>query len=99
MLQLGSDTFDEDGVQVLRDSADPAQFWYLPSRVSLGTLPDGSPAFTFIRYRPTVGDAGVTGGGFLMFQSVVTLPAATRAKILARAAGLLHGAEPRLAPA
>ncbi|GAV39880.1 hypothetical protein [Streptomyces acidiscabies] len=99
MLQLGSDTFDEDGVQVLRDSADPAQFWYLPSRVSLGTLPDGSPAFTFIRYRPAVGDAGVTGGGFLMFQSVVTLPAATRAKILARAAGLLHGAEPRLAPA
>ncbi|MGA4844262.1 hypothetical protein [Streptomyces sp. G45] len=99
MLQLGSDTFEEDGVQVLRDSADPAQFWYLPSRVSLGTRPDGSPAFTFIRYRPAVGDAGITGGGFLMFQSVVTLPAATRARILARAAGLIRGAEPKLAPA
>ncbi|MFI8930568.1 hypothetical protein ACIG3E_23165 [Streptomyces sp. NPDC053474] len=99
MLQLGNDTFEEDGVQVLRDSADPTQFWYLPSRVSLGTLPDGAPAFTFIRYRPAVADAGISGGGFLMFQSVVTLPAATRAKILARASGLIRGAEPRLAPA
>ncbi|WP_158895893.1 hypothetical protein [Amycolatopsis anabasis] len=98
MMQLGN-TFEVDGVTVFSDHADPAQFWYLATRVALGRNQDGSPAFSMIKYKPAVADAGVTGGGFLMFQSVITLPPATRGKIMSRLSARVPGGRPTLSPA
>ncbi|MFE0148340.1 hypothetical protein ACFWY5_14445 [Nonomuraea sp. NPDC059007] len=97
MLQLGSQTFEVDGVTVFRDHADPDQFWYLATEVVLRTRSDGRAAFSFLQYRPDVKDAGIEGGGFLMLETAVTLPAATRSKILGQAQAL--AANPRLAAA
>ncbi len=64
-----------DGVTVFRDHADENQFWYLATEVALRRRPDrGGAAFSFIKYHPEVADAGVSGGGFLMFEAVVTPP-------------------------
>ena len=50
------------------DHADPDQFWYLPAPVCLARRgADNEAAFTFIKYKPAVVQAGVEGGGFLMF--------------------------------
>ena len=84
MLQLGSSTFEIDGVTVFTDHADPDQFWFLAARVQLGKRQDGSEAFSLIKYKPAVVQAGVEGGGYLMFQSVVVLPAQTRNRIMGR---------------
>ncbi|MDI5906423.1 hypothetical protein QDK90_15540, partial [Streptomyces sp. 12257] len=99
MLQLGSRTFEVDGVTVFQDHADDHQFWYLATQVVLGQRPDGSPAFSLITYRPAVTDSGIEGGGFLMLQTAVVLPEATRGKILGRLAGMVRDGEPRLAAA
>ncbi|MBO4272043.1 hypothetical protein, partial [Microbispora triticiradicis] len=99
MLQLGSDTFEVDGVTVFRDHADPTQFWYLATQVALGRRPDGRPAFSFIKFRQEVADAGIEGGGFLMFEAVVQLPRRTRDTIMGRLAGLVPDGGARLAPA
>jgi hypothetical protein len=99
MLQLGSATFDIDGVTVCRDHADPDQFWYLASRVVLDKRPDGSPAFSLLKWKPAAVEAGVKGGGFLMFQTVVTLPDTTRSQIMGRIASLSPSGNVRLAPA
>ncbi|WP_433917460.1 hypothetical protein OIE50_01190 [Streptomyces canus] len=96
MLQLGSGTFDVDGVTVFRDHSDQNQFWYLATQVVLGKRPDGSPAFSLIKYHPAVADSGVKGGGFLMLQTAVALPEATRRKILGRLAETVQDGEPRL---
>ncbi|MFI6291903.1 hypothetical protein ACIBEJ_09985 [Nonomuraea sp. NPDC050790] len=97
MLQLGSQTFEVDGVTVFRDHADPDQFWYLATEVVLRTRSDGRAAFSFLKYRPDVKDAGIEGGGFLMLETAVSLPPATRSKILGQAQAL--AANPRLAAA
>lgn len=99
MLQLGSATFEIDDVTVCRDHADPDQFWYLASRVALDKRPDGSPAFSLLKWKPAAVEAGVKGGGFLMFQTVVMLPETTRAKIMGRISSLSPRGEARLAPA
>ena len=99
MLQLGSSTFEVDGVTVCRDHADEDQFWYLATRVALDKRPDGSDAISLLKWKPAAVEAGVKGGGFLMFQTVVTLPEATRSKILGRCASLSPSGNPRLAPA
>ncbi|MFI6539324.1 hypothetical protein ACIBHY_43180 [Nonomuraea sp. NPDC050547] len=97
MLQLGSQTFEVDGVTVFRDHADPDQFWYLATEVVLRTRSDGRAAFSFLQYRPDVKDAGIEGGGFLMLETAVSLPAATRSKIMGQAQAL--AANPRLVAA
>ncbi|MBB5084427.1 hypothetical protein [Nonomuraea endophytica] len=97
MLQLGSQTFEVDGVTVFRDHADPDQFWYLATEVVLRTRSDGRAAFSFLQYRPDVKDAGIEGGGFLMLETAVSLPAATRSKIMGQAQALAPN--PRLAAA
>ena len=99
MLQLGSSSFEVDGVTVLSDHADTDQWWYLATRVALDKRPDGSPAFSLLKWKPAAVEAGVKGGGFLMFQAIVTLPAATRSKIMGRISSLSPGGDPRLAPA
>ncbi|GAA4036376.1 hypothetical protein GCM10022247_72650 [Allokutzneria multivorans] len=98
MMQLGTQ-FEVDGVQVFADHADPAQFWYLATQVRLGRGTDGGPAFSMIKYRPAVAEGGVRGGGFLMFQSEVVLPPATRSRIMARLAAKVPSGTPKLAPA
>ena len=99
MLQLGSRTFEVDGVTVFQDHADDHQFWYLATQVVLGRRPDGGPAFSLIKYRPAVTDSGIEGGGFLMLQTTVVLPDATRTKILGRLAAMVPDGEPRLVAA
>jgi hypothetical protein len=97
MLQLDAGTFEIDGVTVFRDHADENQFYYLATEVTLRRRADGRAAFSLIKYRPEVNDAGIEGGGFLMFESAVVIPPATRDKILGRIAGLAPN--PQLAPA
>jgi hypothetical protein len=99
MLQLGSSTFEVDGVTVFRDHAEPSQFWYLATRVALDKRPDGSDAFSLLKWKPAAVAAGVKGGGFLTFQTVVILPPATRAKIMGRISSLAPSGDVRLAPA
>jgi hypothetical protein len=98
MQQLGSRSFELDGVRVLEDSHDPQQWWYVATRVELGKAPDGSPAFSFIEYKDDARAAGVKGGGYLSFRSVVVLPEATRQRILGRITAMVPGGNVRLAP-
>jgi hypothetical protein len=73
------------------DHADPNLWWHGPGPVALARGPDGQAAFTFIKYRPAVVQAGVKGGGFVMFGTDLHLPDATRAKIRVQASGLSPG--------
>lgn len=81
MLLLGSKTFTVDGITVFSDHADPNQFWYLPAPVGLETRDDGEPQFTLITYRPAVVQAGVKGGGYLMFTSSLPVDALKESQI------------------
>ncbi|MDO8364283.1 MAG: hypothetical protein Q7V88_15435 [Actinomycetota bacterium] len=83
MLQLGSTSFVTDGVQVFHDHADGNVFWFLPGPVSMGTRPDGSPAFTLMVFKPAPG-ADTGGGGFLTFESMLTLDTSRRNRILSQ---------------
>ena len=73
----------------------------LSSRRALSSTsgPDGSDAFSLLKWKPAAVEAGVKGGGFLMFQTVVTLPPATRSKILGRIASIAPSGEAKLAAA
>ena len=82
MMQLGSTSFVVDGVQVFHDHADPNVFWYLPAPVAIGTRPDGSPAFTLMIFKPAPVGQVTKGGGFLTFESVLTLDEDHRAAVL-----------------
>src|SRR4029453_2295246 len=84
LYQEGSRSFELDGVRVLEDSHDKQQWVYLATQVELGKTPDGSPAFSFIEYKPAAVAAGVKGGGYLTFRSQIVLPEATRQRILGR---------------
>lgn len=96
MLQLGSKTFTESGVQVFADHADPDQFWYLPAPVQIARRDPGNQAqFTLIKFKPAAVNAGVRGGGFLMIETELTLDKTTERKILAKCAPLSNGS-PRL---
>ena len=99
MLQLGSSTFEVDGVTVFADHEDAHQFWYLAQRVTLDRRPDGSPAISVLKWKPAAVSAGAKGGGYLMLQTVVELPPATRSKIMGKIAALVPQGEVRLAPA
>src|SRR5260370_22053529 len=59
-----------DGVVVLRDHANPRQFYCYPGNPRLALNPDGSPCFNFVRFRRDLANLppGVeAGGGFLNF--------------------------------
>ena len=72
-----------DGISVFRDYADPNQFWYLPGPVQLARRPgSNTPAFSFIKFRPVVGDGGIKGGGFAMLETTIGLTSQMRNKIL-----------------
>ena len=98
MYQEGPRSFELDGVRVLEDSHDKKQWGYLATQVELGKTPDGSPAFSFIEYKPAAVAAGVKGGGYLSFRSQIVLPEATRQRILGRIAAMSPGGDVRLAP-
>ena len=75
----------DDGVTVFSDHADPNQFWYLPSPVSLAKrASDNRPAFTFIKWRPSAVEAGAKGGGFAMLEANLKLPEDTERSIRAQ---------------
>ncbi|MDQ3475508.1 MAG: hypothetical protein M3492_03980, partial [Actinomycetota bacterium] len=82
MLQLGETMKVIDGVTVFSDHADPNRFWYLPAPVVLADKPDGSKAFTFIKYTDKAKTGGARGGGFLMFETMLTLDKGTERSIL-----------------
>jgi hypothetical protein len=86
MLQLGSTSFVIEGVQVFRDHQDGNTFWYLPGPASIARRDDGTPAFTLMVFKPAPGNAGTAGtpGGFLTFESVVTLDRQTEQAIIGR---------------
>src|SRR5262245_57526576 len=98
MQQLASTTLEVDGVTVLQDSDDRDQYYFLATRVALDKRPDGSDAISLLKYKPALADAGVKGGGYLMVQTVLELPEATRSKILGRLGSLAPSGQARLAP-
>ena len=70
---------------VFRDHADPNQFWYLPSHVAIDR--DGTgPKFQLLLWRPAEAVPGSEGGGFAMFESVVTLAPGEENRLLSRLA-------------
>ena len=79
MLQLGSTTIRSRRRHRL-SAITPTRIssGILATRVALDKRPDGSDAFSLLKWKPAAVQAGVKGGGFLMFQTVVTLPEATR---------------------
>ncbi|WP_225830089.1 hypothetical protein [Streptomyces sp. NK08204] len=83
MLQLGTTSWLVDGVEVFPDHADPNQFWYLPAPVTLAQGDQG-PVFTLITWRGTPGDADSVGGGFLMFQTALTLDSEAESRLRSR---------------
>ena len=98
MLLLGT-TITVDGITVFPDHADPNLFWYLQGPVALAQQPGvDQPVFTLITFRPAAVEAGVQGGGFLMFQTALTLAADTRQRIM-DAIGALAPGEARLSQA
>src|SRR5262245_54874277 len=83
MLLLNSNTITVDGVTIFPDHADPNQFWYLPAPVRLARRgEDNQEAFTFIKYKPAVVQAGVEGGGFVMFETNLRLTPEQEQRIL-----------------
>ncbi len=84
MLVFGSKTITVDGITVYADHADPNQFWYLPGPVKLGRREDNQASFVFIKYKPAVVEAGVKGGGFLMFDVNLQLERSLEQKILSQ---------------
>ena len=80
-----------DGVTIFPDHADPNQFWYLPGPVSLARKTDGQAVFTFIKYKPAAVEAGVKGGGFVMFATCLKLDPATESRIKGRLSGIAPG--------
>ncbi len=69
MIYLAAPIFNFDDLIVMRDDADPLQYYYYPSNPQLALNPDGSPSFLFVRFKT---DAPVppgveSGGGFLNF--------------------------------
>lgn len=74
-----------DGITVFRDHADPNQFWYLPGPIDLARRgADDRLAFSFMKYKAAVADAGIKGGGFLTFESTLKLPESTAARLAGR---------------
>ena len=86
MLQFGAAPLIVEGVEVFGDHADPAQFWYLPAPVQLAQGPNG-PVFTLILYEPSATDAGVKGGGFLMFETALPIDTDLETRIKAALPG------------
>jgi hypothetical protein len=59
-----------EGLTILRDHADPLQFYYYPMAPRLANNPDGSPCFLFVKYRQDLSalpEGCEPGGGFLNF--------------------------------
>lgn len=70
MLYLEAPYFHIGRLSVLRDHADPLQFYYYPLAPRIARHADGSPAFLFVKYKtdPDRLPAGATpGGGMLSF--------------------------------
>jgi hypothetical protein len=92
LLLNSSKSITVDGVTVYPDHADPNQYWYLAAPVSLvRRKADDRAQFTFIKYKPAAVQAGVKGGGFLMFEVCLKLDRATEQRILSRLRGLAPG--------
>ncbi|WP_102126985.1 hypothetical protein [Deinococcus planocerae] len=84
-----------DGLTVFPDHADENQFWVLPGPVQLGRRrADGRASFTFIKFKPAAVQAGVKGGGFLMFEVGMPLDDRAQRRILSRLRSLAP--DPRL---
>jgi hypothetical protein len=74
-----------DGISVFRDHADPNQFWYLPGPVDLARREaDDRAAFSFLKYKVATPGGGDQGGGFLMVESTLKLPADLQQRIVGR---------------
>jgi len=65
-----------DGVTVYGDSEEFYKFYVIPNQASYRTMPDGSFAYKFIKYRFPVdrGEGKPAGGGFLLFDTEFIVP-------------------------
>ncbi len=72
-----------EGVTVYGDDSDPSKFYVMPDEPSFRLDPKtGQPVMKFIKYlMPVDRPDGSKGGGFLIFDSVFVISAATRAKV------------------
>lgn len=73
-----------EGLTILRDHADPLQFYYYPLAPRLAENPDGSPAFLFVKYRQDLAnlpEGCEPGGGFLNFDVDLRVPDDTLATV------------------
>lgn len=81
-----------NGVEVIPDHADPNLLHCLLSEVSLAVDNDTNiPKFTFIKFREEASDAGIEGGGYLMFEVELKLDEETRQQILTEGRQLTSG--------
>ncbi len=100
MLIFDGNSFTIDGVTVFADHEEDNRAWYLPpTRVELAKRGDtDQPNFSLLTYRPVAtADPNVTGGGFLMLESVLPLHDATRDRIIARLQ-TMGMSQPQLSP-
>ncbi|HLJ85262.1 MAG TPA: hypothetical protein VKZ53_00475 [Candidatus Angelobacter sp.] len=88
-----------DGVTAYRDSDSVSVFYLIASAPTFRIGPDGSPVFQFLKYRePVDRPNGKKGGGFLICDVVVTIPAATVTQCKAKLQELVNSENPRLNP-
>lgn len=102
MIYLEAPYMIVDGLTILRDHADPLQFYYFPSAPRLALQPDGTPAFLFLKYREdltTLPEGAERGGGFLSFDVDLRVDEDTIASARRRIRRDMQlDADPRLAP-
>jgi hypothetical protein len=69
MIYLAAPLFVINGLTIMRDDADPLQYYYYPNNPQLALNPDGTPTFLFIKFKNNqpVPPGVESGGGFLNF--------------------------------
>jgi hypothetical protein len=91
-----------DGLMILRDHADPLQYYYYPLAPRLALQPDGAPAFLFLKYREdltSLPEGAEPGGGFLSFDVDLRVDEETLASARRRIRRDMNlDQDPRLAP-
>ncbi len=70
MIYFAPPYLQVDRLTILKDHADPLQFYFFPVAPRLALNPDGTPSFLFVKYRQDLSNlpqGSEPGGGFLNF--------------------------------
>jgi len=84
MILMGSQKFQQDGIDVYPDHESPTQFWYLPGTVRLAER-NKSKVLSYLWYTDSESDSD--GTGFLNFEVNTAVPSATLDAIKGMIAG------------